>query len=437
MQTLFRIILLTTLLSLAITGLTTCTDYPAFPTLSEEVLLVYPENDAVITENPPTFQWSAWESVEQYELVIFSYPVSDGVVDTSVNAREGVVINGDFDISGDTVSYQVKGILPHSYIYRWYVRARTATRYYESETFSFTIEDVIPPTVWVTSPLEGSEISGEVLISGTASDNDRIEQVEIRLDGSDWIIATGRNQFAYTWDTTYEFVGEHLIEVRSLDGNEMYSEIAEIRVYNNEFEDTFEDDELAPAWTEKHFDETGEIDIAGAALQINNGSAGAIWSTPDQVSGVYMQIPEENFTALINVRAVTVYKNTGILGLWLDAELPNSERYLIQSDSQSALPPKQGYERWGISSRTSTGGSVAWDNLATAVELIYDFYIRVIHTNGTYSFSYSLDGETFSSFLGANPVIPSAPLKHLMLLSAGDSGNVDVIFNSVKVSLNQ
>ncbi|MCK4614528.1 MAG: PKD domain-containing protein, partial [Thermoplasmata archaeon] len=86
------------------------------------------------------------------------------------------------------------------------------------------------PTVTISKPEEGEEISGTYTIEGTASDEDgEIEEVEIKIDDKDWETAEGEESWDYDWDTTEVSDGEHTIYARAFDGKD-YSEVFEVNI---------------------------------------------------------------------------------------------------------------------------------------------------------------------------------------------------------------
>lgn len=94
------------------------------------------------------------------------------------------------------------------------------------KTYGYSI-----PTVDITSPLKGDDVSGTVSIIGNANDADgNVQKVEIKIDDGNWFTAAGTTNWNYNWDTLTIINGMHTIEVRSYDG-EFYSNIASINVY--------------------------------------------------------------------------------------------------------------------------------------------------------------------------------------------------------------
>jgi hypothetical protein len=85
------------------------------------------------------------------------------------------------------------------------------------------------PTVMITSPSDGANVSGVVSIQGTAYDDNAIEKVEVRIDEGEWIHANGNISWSYAWNTANISNGFHTIQSRGYDG-EFYSKIVSITV---------------------------------------------------------------------------------------------------------------------------------------------------------------------------------------------------------------
>ncbi|MCK5290429.1 MAG: fibronectin type III domain-containing protein [Thermoplasmata archaeon] len=93
-----------------------------------------------------------------------------------------------------------------------------------------------PPTCSVSNPLTGTKVSGDVEISGEASDpSGTVERVEVKIDDGGWITASGNTSWTYAWDTTTVGNGQHTINVRSFDGSDYSSEeMLTVRVDNQQ-----------------------------------------------------------------------------------------------------------------------------------------------------------------------------------------------------------
>jgi glycosidase len=103
------------------------------------------------------------------------------------------------------------------------------------ETFFTTgvnvITDAVPPSVVVTLPVSGTQLSNSVTVSGTASDNTLVSRVEVRVDFSDWVTATGTTTWTYTFDSRIVRNGSHTIGVRSFDSSGNQSVTMEVPVW--------------------------------------------------------------------------------------------------------------------------------------------------------------------------------------------------------------
>jgi hypothetical protein len=77
-------------------------------------------------------------------------------------------------------------------------------------------DDVQPPAVAVTSPAASASVSGVTPVTAAASDDVKIEKVDLWVDGQ--LIAIDRAApYAFSWDTRATPDGSHTIEVRAYD----------------------------------------------------------------------------------------------------------------------------------------------------------------------------------------------------------------------------
>ncbi len=89
----------------------------------------------------------------------------------------------------------------------------------------------IPPEVEISYPSDGSTVSGIVLISGTAYDEDtsvNLSRVQVGFNGK-WYAADGFEQWSYEWNTFDLKNGEYTISVRADDGID-YSDVEQVTV---------------------------------------------------------------------------------------------------------------------------------------------------------------------------------------------------------------
>jgi PKD repeat protein len=86
------------------------------------------------------------------------------------------------------------------------------------------------PVIEITAPEDYEEVSGRVIIAGSADDSDGdVERVEVKIDGGTWNTADGTSEWSYELDTLNLTDGEHIITARAFDG-ESYSEEISISI---------------------------------------------------------------------------------------------------------------------------------------------------------------------------------------------------------------
>ncbi len=77
-------------------------------------------------------------------------------------------------------------------------------------------EDTTAPTVSVTSPVNGSEVSGPVIIQASASDNVSVTHVDFYIDGA-LLAADSSSPYETSWNTAVYSNGSHTIMVKAHD----------------------------------------------------------------------------------------------------------------------------------------------------------------------------------------------------------------------------
>jgi subtilisin family serine protease len=88
-----------------------------------------------------------------------------------------------------------------------------------SDQISVIVSNVIdtPPTVTITSPANGSEVSGTVIVMASASDDVGVSKVEFYLDGV--LTSTDTvSPYSWGWNTTTATDGSHTIDAKAYDG---------------------------------------------------------------------------------------------------------------------------------------------------------------------------------------------------------------------------
>jgi len=97
-------------------------------------------------------------------------------------------------------------------------------------TSASSVTDVVPPSVSIDAPVSLSTLSGQVIVSGTASDNAAVTKVEFRLDGGSWVTAVGTTSWSLALDTEHFLNGTHTLYARSTDSSANVSSNASVTV---------------------------------------------------------------------------------------------------------------------------------------------------------------------------------------------------------------
>jgi hypothetical protein len=85
-------------------------------------------------------------------------------------------------------------------------------------TFTATIVDSTPPTVSITSPTNGTTVSGKnLIVNATATDNLTVAGVQFKLDGVNLGSEDTASPYSTTWDTTNATNGAHTLTAVARD----------------------------------------------------------------------------------------------------------------------------------------------------------------------------------------------------------------------------
>jgi hypothetical protein len=74
-----------------------------------------------------------------------------------------------------------------------------------------------PPSVTVNKPVDDEDYSKLLDINGMAEDDVGVLRVEFRIDGGEWMVADGTDEWSYTIDTRDLDDGTHTLECRAFD----------------------------------------------------------------------------------------------------------------------------------------------------------------------------------------------------------------------------
>ncbi len=177
--------------------------------------------------------------------------------------------NGDWDFDLDTTG------LAHG-THTLEVRVWDGNQWSDPVSVGFYVDQV--PEVAITSPATGGTVMADFQVDGTASDDDALDKVEVRIDDGAWMDVTGTDTWEYIVAIASQFSGSHTLEARSYDG-EQYSDVASIAfTIDRPPVVTITTEELEKAF-EKGFDVEGTASDDNAVVNLEFRLDGGEWET--------------------------------------------------------------------------------------------------------------------------------------------------------------
>jgi len=96
------------------------------------------------------------------------------------------------------------------------------------------VSDTTPPNITLLTPTNNAVVSGNLSISGTASDNLTVQKVQVRLDNGVWLTAAGTASWSLNLNSSNFLNGPHIVSARASDaaGNISTTNTANVRFVN-------------------------------------------------------------------------------------------------------------------------------------------------------------------------------------------------------------
>jgi glycosidase len=200
--------------------------------------------DPVVISNSPVHDAT---SVPTYSPIVlqFSKPMNR----TSVETNFGTVPPGSgtfaWSPAGDTMTFTAGGAglpgltmmtvrLANSAIDSVSGNALYSPYELRFKTAATSFHDTVPPAITLATPTNAAIIAGNLLISGTATDNIAVQTIEIRLDNGSWATATGTATWSSNLNTSNLLNGPHVVAARATDtsGNLSTTNTVSVRFFN-------------------------------------------------------------------------------------------------------------------------------------------------------------------------------------------------------------
>jgi hypothetical protein len=103
-----------------------------------------------------------------------------------------------------------------------------------NQTFIINVISPARPKCVISSPSNGTKVSGRIMIHGTATKAEAgIVSVQCRVDGGTWLVAINTTSWTYQIDTTGLMNGAHTFEARVFDGDSYSDPASVILVVDN------------------------------------------------------------------------------------------------------------------------------------------------------------------------------------------------------------
>src|SRR5579872_2834149 len=172
-------------------------------------------------------------------------PISTSQINLSWTASTDNVAVAGYQIFRDTAqvgtsagtTYFDTGLAPntsHTYTVTAFDAAGNISAQSSSVTATTFNVDTTPPSVAITSPLNGATISGVVTVTANATDNVSVASVQFKLDGANLGQQSTSQPYSASWDTTASSNGPHTLTATATDssGNSATSASQTVTVAN-------------------------------------------------------------------------------------------------------------------------------------------------------------------------------------------------------------
>jgi len=308
---------------------------------------------------------------------------------STVSATVGVTASATSSVGVASVQFQLDGanagtaVTTAPYSYSWdttktangihtlqAVAKDTAGNSTTSAGDTVTVNNpVAPPVVTITSPANGSTVSGIVTVSGTASSSLSISLVQLSVDGASFANATGTNTWTFTLDTGSLSNGSHSLVAKTTDsaGNTAQSTSISVTVSNGT------GTAVTVNWTDVH----QVIDGFGASSAINadamtDAQADLFWSTTSGVGLSLLRVEIQSNGTFPDVATMQKAKARGVT-IW---GTPWSPPASMKSNGS-----------------TTNGGSLLANDYQAYADYLTKYVLQLKNTYGVNLYALSVQNE--------------------------------------------
>jgi hypothetical protein len=200
--------------------------------------------DPVVISNSPVHDAA---SVATYSPIVlqFSKPMNRASVETNFGTLPSVSGTFAWSPAGDMMTFTAGGAglpgltmmtvrLTNSAIDAVSGNALYSPYEMRFKTAATIFHDTTPPAITVATPTNAAIVAGNLMISGTATDNIAVQTVEVRLDNGPWTTAAGTTAWSYSLNSSNFLNGSHVVAARATDttGNLSTTNAVSVRFFN-------------------------------------------------------------------------------------------------------------------------------------------------------------------------------------------------------------
>jgi hypothetical protein len=131
----------------------------------------------------------------------YTWSLASGTLPNGLTLNAGGSISGTPSLAGS---------------FSFTVQVKDAAAQSASKNFSINVASPVP-TVAITSPASGASVSGNINVSGTASDTVSISSVQVAVDGGSYANASGTNNWTFGLNTASLSNGAHSLSAKTTD----------------------------------------------------------------------------------------------------------------------------------------------------------------------------------------------------------------------------
>jgi regulation of enolase protein 1 (concanavalin A-like superfamily) len=279
--------------------------------------------------------------------------------------------------------------------------------------------DTTAPSVSITSPVNGSTVSGTLTISANASDNVGVSKVEF-YRGSTLLRTDTGAPYTASWDTTTIANAGYDLTAKAYDaaGNVTTSSVVRVTVSNQVAQP------LPAPWQNR---DIGSTIVQPGSATANNGvvtmkvQSGDIWNNEDSFHYVY-QPYSGDVTITARVTSLTETSIWAKAGVMIRESLDANSRHAM-----AIVTPARGTAlQW----RAETGGTSLNQNILTGVA---PYWVQLTRQGSTITASSSANGSTWTKIASVEMNLPSAVYVGLPLTSNNPDALATAGFDNISV----